>query len=98
MDNTTVKEEEEGFVIGPNELAVVGCSSQPWSVVSLGIMMIIISRREVLTGVSTPAVVVTVASDGHLICEECLRSTGTLLLISDLVQVLAYQCYLFCDD
>ncbi len=68
MNDTTIKEEEEGFVIGPNELAVVGCSSQPWFAMSSGIMMIVVFGREVLTGVNTLAAVVIVASDGHLIC------------------------------
>lgn len=51
MDDTTIKEEEDRVMIGTNELAVVGCSSQPWSAVSSGIMMAIVSEREVLTGV-----------------------------------------------
>ncbi|GMY31246.1 hypothetical protein FCV25MIE_26488 [Fagus crenata] len=66
MDDTTVKEEEDKIVIGANELAVVSCSSQPWSAVSSGIMMTVVSGHEVLTGVNTLAAVVTVASDGHL--------------------------------
>ncbi len=54
MDDTTIKEEEDRVVIGTNELAVVGYSSQPWFAVSSGIMMAIVSEREVLIGVLQP--------------------------------------------
>ncbi|GMY33511.1 hypothetical protein FCV25MIE_28753 [Fagus crenata] len=48
--------EEDRVMIGTNELAVVGCSSQPWSAVSSGIMMAVVSKREVLTDMDNTTV------------------------------------------
>ena len=45
MDDITVREKGKGFVIGANELAVVGGSSQPRSTVSSGIMMTVVSSE-----------------------------------------------------